>query len=89
MELPSVEKKLDKLSDFVKSPQVGAKGLVYCKYNEDGSSKSNIDKYYDESSKQEWAKEANCKNGDLLLIMSGEKENTRKAIGTLENSHCR
>ena len=76
-------KKLDKLTDFVKSPQIGAKGLVYCKYNEDGSSKSNIDKFYNESFKKEWAKEANCKNGDLLLIMSGEKESTRKAIGTL------
>ena len=52
MEPPSAEKKLDKLTDFVKSPQIGAKGLVYCKYNEDGSSKSNIDKFYDESFKK-------------------------------------
>jgi aspartyl-tRNA synthetase len=76
-------KKLDTLTDFVKSPQIGAKGLVYCKFNNDGSSKSNVDKFYDEHLRKEWREKANCKNGDLLLIMSGEKESTRKAIGSL------
>jgi aspartyl-tRNA synthetase len=76
-------KQLDKLVDFVKNPQVGATGLIYCKYNEDGMSKSTVDKFFDENSRNDWAKKAGCKKGDLLLIMAGEKEKTRKALSTL------
>ena len=76
-------KKLDKLIDFVKTPQVGAAGLVYCKFNNDGSSKSSVDKFFDDNSKNLWKEKAGCENGDLLLIMSGEKEKTRKALGVL------
>jgi len=76
-------KKLDKLIDFVKTPQVGAAGLVYCKFNNDGGSKSSVDKFFDDNSKNLWKEEAGCENGDLLLIMSGEKEKTRKALGVL------
>ena len=76
-------KQLDKLVDFVKTPQVGATGLVHCKYMEDGTSKSTVDKFYDEKARNNWAKKAGCKNGDLLLIMAGEKEKTRKALSTL------
>ena len=76
-------KQLDKLVDFVKTPQVGATGLIYCKYNEDGTSKSSIDKFFDEKSRAQWQKESKSENGDLLLIMSGEKEKTRKALGVL------
>ncbi len=76
-------KQLDKLVDFVKTPQVGATGLIYCKYNEDGTSKSTVDKFFDEDSRSAWAKKAECKEGDLLLIMAGEKGKTRKALSTL------
>ena len=76
-------KKLDKLIEFVKTPQVGAAGLVYCKFNDDGSSKSSVDKFFDDNSKNLWKEKAGCENGDLLLIMSGEKEKTRKALGVL------
>jgi aspartyl-tRNA synthetase len=76
-------KKLDKLIEFVKTPQVGAAGLVYCKFNDDGSSKSSVDKFFDDNSKNIWKEKAGCENGDLLLIMSGEKEKTRKALGVL------
>jgi aspartyl-tRNA synthetase len=76
-------KQLDKLVGFVKNPQVGATGLIYCKYNEDGMSKSTVDKFFDENSRNDWAKKAGCKKGDLLLIMAGEKEKTRKALSTL------
>ena len=76
-------KQLDELVDFVKTPQVGATGLVYCKYNKDGTSKSTADKFFDENSRNAWAKKAGCKEGDLLLIMAGEKEKTRKALSTL------
>jgi aspartyl-tRNA synthetase len=76
-------KQLDALVDFVKTPQVGATGLIYCKYNEDGSSKSTVDKFFDQNARADWAKKAECEKGDLLLIMAGETTKTRKALGTL------
>ena len=76
-------KDLDKLIDYVKTPQVGANGLIYCKFNVDGSSKSSVDKFFDDKSKHLWLEKCRCKEGDLLLIMSGEKEKTRKALGVL------
>jgi aspartyl-tRNA synthetase len=76
-------KQLDKLVDFVKTPQVGATGLIYCKYNEDGTSKSTVDKFFDEASREQWKEKANCENGDLLLIMAGGTDKTRKALSTL------
>ena len=76
-------KQLDKLVDFVKTPQVGATGLIYCKYNEDGTLKSTVDKFFDEDSKKAWAKKARCEAGDLLLIMAGEVDKTRKALSIL------
>ena len=76
-------KDLDKLIDYVKTPQVGANGLIYCKFNSDGSYKSSVDKFFDDKSKNLWFEKCRCKEGDLLLIMSGEKEKTRKALGVL------
>ena len=76
-------KQLDALVDFVKTPQVGATGLIYCKYNEDGTSKSTADKFFDEDARKEWAGKAGCEKGDLLLIMAGVTEKTRKALGAL------
>ena len=76
-------KQLDALVNFVKTPQVGATGLIYCKYNEDGTSKSTVDKFFDEDARIAWAEKAGCEKGDLLLIMSGGREKTRKALGTL------
>ena len=76
-------KQLDALVDFVKKPQIGATGLIYCKYNEDGTSKSTVDKFFDEDDKKLWAETAKCEKGDLLLIMAGEEESTRKALGLL------
>lgn len=76
-------KQLDELIEFVKTPQVGANGIIYCKYNEDGSSKSTVDKFFNEEERKTWAQKTNCKNGDLLLIMAGEKNKTRKALGNL------
>ena len=76
-------KQLDKLIDFVKTPQVGAAGLIYCKFNEDGTTKSSVDKFFNDEVKNIWKEKANCNEGDLLLMMSGETEKTRKALGTL------
>ena len=76
-------KQLDKLIDFVKTPQVGASGLIYCKFNEDGTTKSSVDKFFNDEAKNIWKEKANCNEGDLLLMMSGDTDKTRKALGTL------
>ncbi len=76
-------KQLDKLTDWVRRPQIGMKGLVYCKYNEDGSTKSSIDKFYNEEQREEWMKAAGAEKGDLLLILAGEDKITRKAMSEL------
>tara|TARA_B100001758_G_scaffold105218_1_gene90106 strand:- start:16870 stop:18612 length:1743 start_codon:yes stop_codon:yes gene_type:complete len=76
-------KQLDNLIDFVKQPQIDATGLIYCKYNEDGTTKSSIDKFFDENSKQIWGEKSGCEKGDMLLIMAGETEKTRKALSSL------
>jgi len=76
-------KKIDKLVDFVKSPQVGSTGLIYCKYNDDNNSKSSVDKFFDEKQRDLWAEKASCNSGDLLLIMSGEVNRTRKSLSAL------
>ena len=76
-------KQLDKLTDFVRKPQIGAKGLVYVKYNEDGSFKSSVDKFYSQEDLQEWATTFDAKKGDLMLVLSGEINQTRKALNEL------
>ena len=77
-------KQLDQLTDFVKRPQVGAKGLVYIKYNEDGSVKSSIDKFYSPEVLAKVKETMGAKNGDLVLILSGESINkTRVQLCTL------
>ncbi len=73
-------KQLDKLTNFVKKPQVGANGLVYVKYNEDGSFKSSVDKFYDEEQLKTWAEALDAKPGDLLLVLAGNTEKTQKAL---------
>ena len=68
-------KQLDQLTEFVKSQQVGAKGLVYIKVNEDGTIKSSVDKFYTPEQLQAVADKAGAKKGDLILILSGEQPN--------------
>ena len=76
-------KQLDKLTDWVKRPQVGAKGLVYVKYNEDGSLKSSVDKFYSQDDLKEWAKVTGAQPGDLILVLSGETDKVRKQMNEL------
>lgn len=76
-------KQLDALVNFVKKPQIGAKGLVYVKYNEDGSFKSSVDKFFDAEALKVWAEKFGANPGDLLLILAGEKDKTRKALNEL------
>lgn len=76
-------KQLDQLTDWVKRPQIGAKGLVYVKYNEDGTFKSSVDKFFSAENLQAWAEAMGAKPGDLMLVLSGAKEPTRKQLGAL------
>ena len=77
-------KQLDQLTDFVKRPQVGAKGLVYVKYNADGTVKSSIDKFYSAEVLQQLKEKMGAKDGDLVLILSGDNANkTRVQLCTL------
>jgi aspartyl-tRNA synthetase len=76
-------KQLDELTEFVKKPQIGAKGLVYARYNTDGTIKSSVDKFYSEEHLKDWAHHFNAEPGDLMLILAGEKEKTRKQLNEL------
>jgi aspartyl-tRNA synthetase len=76
-------KELDELTEFVKRPQVGAKGLVYVKVNKDGTLKSTVDKFYNEEDLKKWASHMGAEKGDLLLILSGEAKQTRPALSEL------
>lgn len=76
-------KQIDELTEYVKRPQVGAKGLVYVQYRSDGSIKSSVDKFYSPEDLQQWVRQFNAKPGDLMLILSGEKDKTRKQLNEL------
>lgn len=76
-------KEIDALIDWVRRPQVGAKGMVYAKYNEDGSFKSSVDKFYDEKDLAQWAAVTNAKPGDLICVLSGETLKTRTQLSAL------
>lgn len=76
-------KDIDKLTDWMKRPQIGAKGLVWVKYNEDGSIKSAVDKFYSEEVLKKWMERFDAKPGDLLLILSGDATATRKQLNEL------
>ena len=76
-------KQIDALTEYIKRPQIGAKGLVYVKCNEDGSFKSSVDKFYSREDLAQWAEKMSGEKGDLLLILSGETDPTRKALSEL------
>lgn len=76
-------KQLDALVDWVKRPQIGALGMVYLKCNTDGTFKSSVDKFYSQEDLAEWAKLANAKAGDLILVLSGYLEKVRKQMNEL------
>jgi aspartyl-tRNA synthetase len=76
-------KQLDELTDFVKRPQIGATGLVYARYNADGTIKSSVDKFYTEEDLKRWATAFNAQPGDLILLLAGNAAKTRKALSEL------
>lgn len=76
-------KQIDELTEWVKRPQIGAKGLVYVRFGEDGSLKSSVDKFFSETDLAAWADRMGAKPGDLMLILAGEEEKTRKQLSEL------
>jgi aspartyl-tRNA synthetase len=76
-------KQLDAITDWVKRPQIGAKGMVYAKYNADGTIKSTVDKFYSQEDLQAWANAFDAEPGDLMLILSGDADKVRKQLSEL------
>jgi aspartyl-tRNA synthetase len=76
-------KQLDELTEFIKKPQIGAKGLVYVQCKADGTFKSSVDKFYSQDDLKLWATQMNAKAGDLLLILSGHTDKVRKQLSEL------
>ncbi|WP_158975260.1 aspartate--tRNA ligase [Cellulophaga sp. L1A9] len=76
-------KEIDALIDWVRRPQVGAKGMVYAKYNEDGSFKSSVDKFYDQEDLAKWAEVTGALPGDLICVLSGDANKTRAQLSAL------
>ncbi|NJL13098.1 MAG: aspartate--tRNA ligase [Microscillaceae bacterium] len=76
-------KQLDELTEWMKRPQIGAKGLVYVRCNTDGSLKSSVDKFYSEEALRSWAEAMQAQPGDLLLLLSGPEHKTRKQLNEL------
>jgi aspartyl-tRNA synthetase len=76
-------KQLDELTEFVRRPQIGAKGLVYLRYNSDSTLKSSVDKFYSTDDLKKWADTLNAKPGDLVLILAGDKKKTLTALSEL------
>ncbi len=76
-------KQLDELTDWVKRPQIGATGLVYARYNADGTIKSSVDKFYNEDDLKKWMNICGAEKGDLILVLAGKEEKTRKAASEL------
>lgn len=76
-------KQIDALTEWVKRPQIGMKGMVWVRFEADGSLKSSVDKFYDQAALQQWASLAGLKGGDLLLVLAGDKSQTLKAASEL------
>jgi aspartyl-tRNA synthetase len=76
-------KQLDELTDWVKRPQIGAKGLIYVRYQEDGVLKSSVDKFYSQDHLKTWADACGAVPGDLILVLSGDEKTTRKQLSEL------
>jgi len=76
-------KQIDALTDFVKKPQIGATGLVFVRYNADGTFKSSVDKFYSQEDLKMWAEKLNAKAGDLILVLAGSKKKTLTGLSEL------
>ncbi len=76
-------RQVDELTEFVKRPQIGAKGMIYLRYNEDRTLKSSVDKFYSEEDLKKWAERCGAAPGDLILVLAGETDKTQKQLSEL------
>ncbi len=76
-------KQIDALTDFVKRPQIGATGLIYCRHNEDGTFKSSVDKFFSEDKLVQWGEAFQSEAGDLILVLAGQTDKVRKQLSEL------
>ncbi len=76
-------KEIDKLIDWVKRPQIGATGMIYCKYEADGTLKSSVDKFYDHADLMQWAEKTQAQKGDLICVLSGNADKVRAQLSAL------
>lgn len=76
-------KQVDELTEWLKRPQIGVTGMIYCRYNEDGTLKSSVDKFYSEDELTNWAAAFNAEKGDLMLVLAGPADKVRKQLNEL------
>jgi aspartyl-tRNA synthetase len=76
-------KQIDELTEWLKRPQIGVTGMIYCRYNEDGTLKSSVDKFYSEDELTNWAAAFNAEKGDLMLVLAGQTDKVRKQLNEL------
>jgi aspartyl-tRNA synthetase len=76
-------KEIDAITDYIKRPQVGAKGMIYCRVNDDGSCKSSVDKFFNQEALALWKDECDGQPGDIILVLSGELDSTQKQLNDL------
>ena len=76
-------KQIDELTNFVKKPQLGMSGLIWAKFDENGNFSSSVKKFFNDAQLEEWGKKFDARKGDLILILAGEKQKTRKALSDL------
>ncbi|MCO5950710.1 aspartate--tRNA ligase [Mucilaginibacter flavidus] len=76
-------KQLDELTEWLKRPQIGVTGMIYCRYNNDGTLKSSVDKFYNEDELTNWAAAFEAEPGDLILVLAGQSDKVRKQLNEL------
>jgi len=76
-------KKIDKLTEFVKKPQIGALGLIWVKYNTDGTFKSSVDKFFNQDDLKKWAEKFEAQPNDMIFVISGKTEKSQQILGDL------
>ncbi|MBB6110471.1 aspartyl-tRNA synthetase [Mucilaginibacter lappiensis] len=76
-------KQIDELTEWLKRPQIGVTGMIYCRYNEDSTLKSSVDKFYSEDELTNWAAAFNAEKGDLMLVLAGNADKVRKQLNEL------
>jgi aspartyl-tRNA synthetase len=76
-------KQLDEITEWLKRPQIGVTGMIYCRYNEDGTLKSSVDKFYSEDELTNWAAAFEAERGDLMLVLAGNADKIRKQLNEL------